>query len=103
MARLTKNIATEKDADEMRETKDRLFVNRKEVKSLFTVMQWKGNRLRVESRFASGELVVDDNKLDIDLELSFLGRIMRKKIDSTINENLKLLTSGDSSKEQHTP
>lgn len=93
MARIQRNIETEKNAEEMRSAIESSFLNRKEIRSLFTVMEWRGNRLRVESRFVSGELVVDDQRLDIDLELSLMGRLIRKKIDSAINDNLKLLAA----------
>lgn len=66
-------------------------LRRTELQSLLPAARWKNTTLYLDSRFVMGTIVLRDNEVAVDIDISFLAANAAKRIESAIEDNIKQL------------
>jgi hypothetical protein len=91
MARIQRSFATKGSKQEMKEYISTKLLPRPELKTLLDKVEWHGDTLKIDSKLGDGTLTVFDQRIEVDMQLSFFGSMAQKKIESALDENFKQL------------
>lgn len=91
MSVIHKTFNTKMTAGEMKDYINQNLLTRKDVSALLNTTLWVGNTLNVNSKLGDGTIVLSDNKLEITFNLSFFGKMARKRIEDNFDEIFKQL------------
>lgn len=75
----------------MREYITRLIEERKELRPLRSGFSWEHSRLTILTRFVTGTVDLEDYCVILDLEVSLMGRFIAKRLESSIDDEVKKL------------
>jgi 23S rRNA G2445 N2-methylase RlmL len=92
MADIQKQITHKKSKEETRKFIDEQLLNLPMLKAVVSKAEWQEDKLIIEAIFGTGTIAIEDNKSDVEIHLSFMGKMSRQLIEDTINNEFKKLT-----------
>lgn len=91
MAVIHKIINTKATAAEMKIYINQNLLTRKDLSALLNSAMWVGNTLNMDSKLGDGTIILRDYQLELNINLSFFGKIAKKQLESSFDDGLKQL------------
>jgi hypothetical protein len=91
MSRIQKKFQTKSNATEMKSYISTKLLPNPALSSLLDSANWIDNTLYIQSKLGKGTITLRDYLIEVDIELTLFGQIAQKTIETTIDNEFKLL------------
>lgn len=91
MSVINKKFHTKASAGEMRHFIDTKVLVNPALKPMLDTVNWQGNTLHLTSKLGKGFIALQDNLVEVNIELNFIGNMAKNTIESTLDKEFKQL------------
>jgi hypothetical protein len=91
MSSFKKQIKTKKTKEETKELIQKIFSDNSLLKSVVSSIEWEKDQLFFNSKIGNGFLIINDNLIEFQIELNFMGKIAYSQLDKVIDEEFAKL------------
>ncbi|MGB9702187.1 MAG: hypothetical protein ACPL1A_05585 [Candidatus Kapaibacteriota bacterium] len=93
MSRINKKFKTAYKADEMKNWVSVNILPHPLLGQFVNSTTWNGNSLFMDTKFGTGNIILNDYLVEVDFELNVIGSMASKTIEETLDKEFKKLES----------
>jgi hypothetical protein len=93
MSAIKKSFNTKYSAVEMKNYISTNLLPNPALSSLLEHTNWEDNNLFIKSKLGSGYIMLFDNRVDIDIQLSIFGSLTKKGLEAALDKEFKQLNA----------